>query len=383
MKIAFIGSRGFPGIPAGVEKSLEELCPRLAARGHEVVLYCSDKVTTKDAVYKGVVLKRTPAVPSKHLETFSRVFMSATDALARDYDIVHFHSIGPALLSWTTRFKAPTVVTVHGLDWQRAKWGAVAREALKIGEKSAIWFPHKTVVVSKALQRYYREQHGREVIYIPNGVNIEPPLPPRLIREKWGLKTGKYVLFASRLVPEKACHTLIEAFGRVKTDLRLVIAGASWYSDAYVAQLKKSAENDPRVLFAGWAEGELLKELFSNAYLYCLPSEIEGLSLSLLEGMGYGVCPVVSDIPENTDVTGNVAGVSFRKGDAQDLAQKLQRLADDPNEARERGKAAYEAVRNEYSWDKSALQLEEVYKSIARRRARLATPSALETVRSS
>src|SRR3989344_269125 len=158
MKIAFIGSRGFPGFLAGVEKCLEEVCPRLAPQGHPITLYCSTKVTTKEAVYKGVFLKRTPAIHTKHLDTVSRVLVASIDALFRNYDIVHFHSIGPALLSWITRFgRCKTVVTVHGLDWQRAKWGKFAKACLRIGEQAAVLFPHQTVVVSKPLARYYRE----------------------------------------------------------------------------------------------------------------------------------------------------------------------------------------------------------------------------------
>lgn len=362
MKIAQIGSRGFPGFAGGVEKGLAEICPRLVAKGHEVTLYCSAGVTTKEAVYRGVCLRRTPAVHSKHLETISRVFLSAMDALFRDYDIVHFHAMGPALLSWITRLKScRTVVTLHGLDWQRAKWGLFAKKVLQIGERAAVFFPHKTAVDSKPLVPYFKDRYGKDVIYVPNGVTIQPALAPDMIRRKWSLEPKSYILFASRLVPEKGCHTLIQAFLKVKSDKKLVIAGSSWYSDDYVAELKRMADGRPDILFVGWADGDVLRELFSNAYLYCLPSEIEGLSLSLLEGMSYGVCPVVSDIPENQEAIGDHAGVLFKNKDASDLAGKLTWLLRDAQKAIEIGRAAQTRARKEYDWDEIVAGLERLY----------------------
>lgn len=364
MRIAYIGSRGFPGFNAGVEKSLEEICPRLASRGHSITLYCSDHVSTPEPVFRGAILKRMPAFNSKHLETITRVIESGWQAIFEDYDIVHYHSIGPALMSWMTRLaRCKTVVTVHGLDWQRAKWGKVARLSLQLGEKASVAFPDATVVVSKFLQRYYRERHNREVVCIPNGVTITAPLAPDIITSRWGLKGSDYILFASRLVPEKECHTLIRAYNRLKTDVRLLIAGASWHSDDYVKTLHDLAGGNPNIIFAGWAEGDILKELFSNAFLYCLPSQIEGLSLSLLEAMSYGICPVVSDIPENTDVVES-NGVSFKTGDDADLAAKLQALIDEPARTKSIGLAARQAVGEQYSWDRHAEELEKTYMNL-------------------
>lgn len=367
MKIAFIGSRGFPGFNGGVEKSLEEVCPRMAERGHEITLYCSGAVSVRDLIYKKTILKRMPAISTRHLETFSRTFLSAVDSIFRAYDIVHFHSIGPALLSWVGRLSSSkVVVTVHGLDWQREKWGLVARASLKVGEKAAVLFPHRTVVVSKHLERHYKNKYNKEVAFIPNGVNVEKPLVANLISQKWGLSAKNYVLFVSRLVPEKECHTLIKAFRQIKTDKKLVIAGASWHSDNYAAELKKLAEGDSQIIFTGWAEGEILKELYSNAYLYCLPSTIEGLSLGLLEGMSYGLCPVVSDIPENTDVLeGN--GVTFKTRDVTDLAQKMQELIENPAKVERLGKSAKECVLENYSWDRYCDDLEKIYQELLSR----------------
>jgi len=364
MKIAHIGSRGFPGFQAGVEKSLEEICPRLAARGHEVTLYCSEHVSTAEPIYKQTILKRMPAIPTKHLETLSRVTLSAWDALFQKYDIVHFHSIGPALLAWLTRpAKCKTVVTVHGLDWRRAKWGWAAKKALQLGEKCSVLFPDHTIAVSKYLKRYYQEQYQREVSYIPNGVNIEEPRPPFEILKKWPIEPKRYVLFASRLVEEKGCHHLIEAFLKIKSQFKLVIAGSSWHSDEYVRTLYEQARSDSRIIFAGWVDGELMKELYSNAYLFCLPSEIEGLSLALLESMSFGVCPLVSDIPENLDVIENT-GATFKTGDVEDLRNTLEELLADPQRTARLGQAAKSHAQKEYSWDRDCDELERVYQRL-------------------
>ncbi|MFZ5802844.1 MAG: glycosyltransferase family 4 protein [Candidatus Omnitrophota bacterium] len=361
MKIAHIGSRGFPGFNAGVEKCLEEICPRLMARGHDVTIYCSEEITTAEPIYKNTIVRRTSAIATKHLETLSRVALAAWKSIFEAYDIVHFHSIGPALLSWLPRFgHRKTVVTVHGLDWQRAKWGPLARWTLKAGEASSVLFPDHTIVVSKYLHRYFAEQHHRQVTYIPNGVTLYPRLEPNLIREKWGLGSGDYILFAARLTPEKECHTLIEAYKKISTDKKLVIAGSNWHSEGYEAQLHRQARGHSGILFAGWVEGDLMRELYSNAYLFCLPSTIEGLSLALLEAMSYGVCSLVSNITENLDVIENY-GVSFETENVTDLRVKLEALLNDPEKVGRVGCEARRHVAERYSWDDVTAELEKVY----------------------
>lgn len=364
MKIAHIGSRGFPGFNAGVEKCLEELCPRLTARGHEVTLYGSDDVATAEPIYKNTIVKRTVAIPTKHLETISRVAVAAWQSLFESYDIVHFHSIGPALFSWIPRLgRAKTVVTVHGLDWQRAKWGPVARWTLKTGEVSSILFPHETIVVSKYLSRYFEEHYQRRVTYIPNGVTLYLPFDPSAIKEKFGLGSRDYILFAARLTPEKECHTLIEAYKKIKTRKKLVIAGSEWHSEGYEAQLHRQARGHPGIIFTGWTDGDLMRELYSNAYLFCLPSTIEGLSLALLEAMSYGVCPLVSNIAENLDVIED-HGVSFEAENITDLRAKLEDLLNHPEKAERFGRSAKGHVAEHYNWDDVASELEKVYEGL-------------------
>jgi glycosyltransferase involved in cell wall biosynthesis len=377
MKIAHIGSRGFPGFNAGVEKCLEEICPRLTARGHDVTLYCSNEVTTAEPIYKNTIMSRTASIATKHFETLSRVAIATWRVLFEKYDIVHFHSIGPALLSGIPRLGgAKTVVTVHGLDWQRSKWGRVARWALKAGEISSVLCPNETIVVSKHLHRYFGEHHHKKVTYIPNGVTLYPRIQPDLIKEKWGLTFRDYILFAGRLTPEKECHSLIEAYKKIKTNKKLVIAGSNWHSEGYEAQLYRQARGYPNIIFAGWAQGNLMKELYSNAYLFCLPSTIEGLSLALLEAMSYGVCPLVSDIPENLDVI-EECGVSFETENVADLRRKMEDLLKNSEKVERYGSLAKQHVAERYNWDNVTEELEKVYLRLTAASSSLADTAGL------
>jgi glycosyltransferase involved in cell wall biosynthesis len=259
---------------------------------------------------------------------------------------------------------------VHGLDWKREKWGALASRFLRFGEFASARFPNQTIVISRVLERYYLERHGRPVACIPNGLALRAPLAPRRISGLYGLRERDYVLFVGRLVPEKGCHTLLEAFRRVATDKRLVVVGGTSHSDEYVERLHAMGREDARVLFAGYLYGDVLTELFSNSYAYVHPSSLEGLSLALLEALSLGSAVLASDIPENAEVlldTGDAPrGLTFRSGDAGDLREKLQLLLDRPEEAdrlRERGHAF---VVERYNWNRVADQTAQLYEEILR-----------------
>jgi glycosyltransferase involved in cell wall biosynthesis len=369
VRIAHIGSRGLPGVTGGIERGLEEICPRLVARGHEVTVYCSDRIPWTEPTWRGVRLERVPALHTKHLETISRTFLATLRARREPFDVVHFHAIGPSLLAGLARRPdRRTFVTVQGLDWQREKWGSFAKGVLKLAERASARLPDHTIVVSQHLQRHYAAQHGCRTLWIPNGVTCVAPRKADAIQARFGLSRGEYVLFASRLVPEKGCHTLIEAFRRLDSDKKLVIAGGSWYSDDYVAELQRAAAGAHNVLFVGWASGDLLTELFSNAYLYCLPSQIEGLSLSLLEAMSFGRCALVSDIPENLEVVED-AGACFAVGDAGALAARLEELLTEPPLVERLGGAARRLVVERYDWERVVDALEAAYRDALQPRA--------------
>jgi glycosyltransferase involved in cell wall biosynthesis len=358
IQIAFIGGRGVLSKYSGVETYYEQVGSRLAQRGHRVIAYCRDYFTPQIKEHNGVRLVRLPTIRSKHLDTLVHTFLSTIHAMCSRCDIVHYHCLGPALFSFLPRLVGKkTVVTVQGLDWQRCKWQRLAAAVLRIGERGSLRFPNATIVVSRTLQRYYRERYGIEPAYVPNGTILRQWRKPSQLLN-WGLKPDSYILFLGRLSPEKNCHLLIEAHARIENAPPLVMAGGSRYADAYVAKLR--AQADERVKFLDWVSGEACEELLTNAMLFVLPSAIEGLSLSLLDAMAAGVCVLVSDIPENLEPADG-AGFSFRSGDSYHLERMLRMLIADPQLRQAAVDKARARVRERYAWDHITKQVEDIY----------------------
>jgi glycosyltransferase involved in cell wall biosynthesis len=356
LRIGMLGLKGIP-YPAGIENFTEEVGSRLVARGHEVTVYVRPYVQAPDR-HRGMRIRRLPSLNTKHLDALSHTLLASLDVLFADLDIVHYHALGPSIFSWLPRLRGlRTVAQVHGLDWQRAKWSPFASACLRAAEYSAIYFPHRTIAISTTLKQYLETKYGRPVDYVPTGVRTYEDREPDEIR-KWGLSKDSYILFLSRLVPEKGCHYLIDAYERLETDKRLVIVGPASGEDAYVARLKQT--RNPHVIFTGAATGALLEELFSNAYLYVVPSEVEGLSHALLQGLSFGRCVLASDIDANVEALGE-CGVTFRSQDTADLQRKLQQLLDDPGFVRGCAASAKARVRAVYAWDTVVDRLEEIY----------------------
>ena len=243
------------------------------------------------------------------------------------------------------------VVTIHGLDWQRAKWGNFASRVLKFGEKMAVKYADQIIVLSRNIQEYFMESYGRKTLFIPNGIAKPDFVEAKEIMEKWGLKKDEYILFLARIVPEKGIHYLLEAFCHINTDKKLVIAGGSSHSNEYMNKISEMADRDSRVVMTHFVQGRKLEELYSNAYLFVLPSDVEGMSVSLLEAMSYGNCCVVSDIPENMEVVDEKA-VSFRHGDVDDLQRVLERLLTKPEEVEKYKAESQKYICEKYNWDK-------------------------------
>jgi glycosyltransferase involved in cell wall biosynthesis len=367
VKIAMIGQKGIPALYGGIERHVEEIARRLVARGHEVSVYCRLHYTPTGGHYHGVELVRLPSVNTKHLDTITHVALSTAHALARDFDVLHFHALGPALFAGPPRaLGRPTVVTVHGLDWQREKWGRFAQWALKQCEGPAVRFPDRTIVVSKTLREHFASHFGRDTVTIPNGTVLPTPVPAHKIH-RYGLEARKYVLFVGRLVPEKGVHFLCEAWQRLDTDLVLAICGGASGSEDYVRDLRRFA--GPRVKMLDYVYGEALEELYSNAYAVCLPSTVEGLSLVLLEALSYGRCVLVSDIPENVEVTLDAAP-TFRSKDVLDLEEKLGRLLASPALVRGYEEKARAHIAAHYSWDRVVEATIAVYDEVVRARGK-------------
>jgi len=351
-----VGLKGIP-FPAGIENFTEQIGWRLAVRGHEVTVYVRPYIEVGDT-YRGVRIRRLPSINTKHLDALTHTAVASVAALFADLDVVHYHALGPSVFSWVPRLAGRrTVAHVHGLDWQRAKWSSFARGCLLAAERATMYAPNRTIAISKTLQHSLSQKYGRPVDYVPTGVELYDYREPQEIR-RLGLAQDGYILFLSRLVPEKGCHYLIEAYKALRTDMPLVIAGAGTHTDTYEASLRAAGHG--RVIFTGSVSGRLLEELFSNAYVYVLPSEVEGLAHTILQGLSYGRCVLASDIEPNLEALGE-CGMTFRSRDTAHLRERLQYLLDHPAEVAARAAGARARVREHYSWDAVVDALEVIY----------------------
>ena len=363
MHVAMIGSRGIPANYGGVEKNVEEVSASIVRQGAKVTVYSHTKYSSKRGRYRGADLVFLPTISTKHLETIIHTTLSTCHALLFGVEIFHYHALGPTTLAWLPRlFGRKVVSTVHGLDWERAKWGRIARWYLRFGEWMTAKCPHKTVVVSQSLFRHYVERYNKRTVSIPNGFNPPVHRQASLIRHL-SLTCDNYVLFVGRLTPEKGCHTLIRAFNEVATDKHLVLAGRASYDDGYFRQLKYEANGSNKIHFVGFVQGAMLQELYTNAYLVVHPSECEGLSLSLLEALSYHNCLLVSNIPENVEVLPS-AKYTFRVGDVADLTKQLQLLFDNPERVSATRQSTQAQLDNLWPWEKVGQATFKVYQSL-------------------
>lgn len=359
VKIAMLGHKSIPSRQGGIEIVVEELAVRMAALGHQVTIYnrSGHHVSGKEfdqkklREYKGIRMKYVPTIDKKGLAAMSASFFAAVAAAFGKYDVVHFHAEGPCAMLWLPKlFGKRCIATVHGLDHQRAKWGKFASTYIMLGEKCAVRFADEIIVLSEGVQKYFLDTYGRKTRFIPNGVNRPVIHEAEIIKDKFGLEKDTYILFLGRLVPEKGLRYLIQAFKQVKTDKKLVIAGGSSDTDEFASELWEMAKDDDRIIFTGFVQGQELDELYSNAYVYTLPSDLEGMPLSLLEAMSYGNCCLVSDIDECASVVEDKALI-FKKSDVNDLKEKLQ-LACDQSKIVEQMKAeAADFICRKYNWD--------------------------------
>lgn len=359
LKIAMIGHKRIPSREGGVEIVVDELSTRLVKMGCRVDAYNRYGKHTagkqfdqrRGRYYNGIRLITIPTPKSSSLNAIVYSFFAAVRALFGRYDVIHFHAEGPCIMLLIPKlFGIRIVATIHGLDWQRSKWGNFASRMLKLGEKIAARYADEVIVLSRNMQEYFFENYGRQTHYIPNGIMRPQIRKAELIRERYGLEKDGYILFLARIVPEKGLHYLIEAFYQLKTDKKLVIAGGSSHSHAYMEQIRKMAAKDERILMTDFVHGQCLEELYSNAYLFVLPSDVEGMALTLLEAMSFGDCCLVSDIKENTEVVEEHA-VTFRKGDVEDLKQKLSGLLDAPEQVEAIRRESQDFICSKYNWD--------------------------------
>lgn len=368
MKIAVVGTRGIPATFGGIEKHCEELYAHIVRMGHSVTIYArKGYIDNNIREYKGIKIVPLGTFNSKHFETIFHTFWALLHAVFSDADIIHFHAQGPCLCAWLPKILAPRkklVFTCHGLDWQRNKWNKIAKSILYAGEISSSLFFDSQIMVSRSLEDYYRSKYGINPVTIVNGTNIRPPKPARIIKEKFGLDEKNYLLFVGRLVPEKAPHKLIEAFKQINTDKKLVIVGGSASAGNYEKYLKDLAGGDQRIIFTSYLYGEALEEIYSNAFLYVSASELEGLPITLLEAMSYGIPSLVSPIPPHREVIGNneQCGYLFNSQSQDAIKDKLEILLNHPEaDLMEKGLKGREKIKVQYNWETAANKLKIIY----------------------
>ena len=372
MRIAMIGHKRVPSREGGVEVVVWELAQRLRDQGYEVDCYNRagylgsthnyERVEGKKGYYKdGIRIITVPTVSNGKFNAIIYSVLATIRALFGHYDVIHYHAEGPCLMLWLPKlFGIRVVATIHGLDWQRAKWGNFASKMLKAGEKIAAKHADEVIVLSKNVQEYFEKEYGRSTLYVPNGIDCPEKKKPDKMLEKYGLRGKDYIFTLSRIVPEKGLHYLLDAYRNIETDIKLVIIGGSGNAEEYMKEITEEAKRDHRVIMTGFIQGQLLEELCSNALMFVMPSDVEGMSISLLEAMSYGNCCLVSDIKENIEVIEDKAA-TFKAGNVADLQSKLSFLLENPDCIENYRKNAESFICNKYNWDRMTEQTIKIY----------------------
>lgn len=363
MKIAMIGQKKVPSREGGIEIVVGELAARMVKKGHQVDAYNrweagSKKTFFTGKEYRGIRLLKIPTLKKSFFNAFLYSFFATVRAVWGRYDVLHYHAEGSCAMMWIPKILGiPTVATIHGLDWKRAKWGGFASWYLHLAEKAAVRFADEIIVVSRDMQKYFKEIYGRNTHFINNGITVKSSDEPELL-EKYGLTENEYILYLGRIVPEKGIHYLIDAYKKISTAKKLVICGSIASQDKYVEEICKMASEDERIVIMGFVEGQLLEELYSNCSVYVLPSDIEGMAISLLEALSYGAKCLVSDIPENKAVTGAYAAY-FQKGNVENLRKQLELILEEKIHFDIDGEIMY--LKEHYGWPKVVEETLKIY----------------------
>lgn len=375
IKIAMIGQKRVPSREGGVEVVVWELATRLEKMGYEVDCYNRSDSSIKKSDYQrlegkpgyycdGIRIITIPTFKNGKLNAIVYSVLGTVRALFGHYDIIHYHAEGPCLMLWLPKlFGIRVIATIHGLDWQRAKWGKFASKMIMAGEKIAARRADEVIVLSKNVQSYFMNRYDRITQYIPNGIDRPVHVAPYEIVQKYGLKGNDYILTLCRIVPEKGLHYLLEAFSKIRTDKKLVIAGGASNAAEYMQLVREMAAKDDRVILTDFVHDRILAELCSNCYIYCLPSDVEGMSISLLEAMSYGRCCLVSDIQENMEVVEDRA-LNFRHGDVQDLQSKIESLLHQPEIVARYQSLSADFICKKYDWEKMVKDTIRLYENI-------------------
>ena len=364
MRIAIIGSRGVPARWGGFETVASELAPRLVERGHDVTVYCRPRysLSSRPSVYQGVRLRYLPAIYTKSLESLSHEALSAAHALWANYDVLYVLGFRATFLYVAARLAGtPVVMNTDGFDWQRRKWGRLARTYLRLGEVIGCrWTASHLICDSRSLQPYFREKYGQETTFISYGANLFESKEPSIVQQ-YGLTPGEYFLVVARVEPENNADLIVRAFAQVKTEKQLAIVGSVNYKSDYVQALQQGS--DPRVRFLGGIyEPGHIEEIYANSYAYIHGHEVGGTNPALLHAMGCGCCVAALDVPFNAEVVGD-AGVLWRKSE-EELRRRLEELLAQPERVKALRVAARERARVDYSWETVADEYDRFFCSL-------------------
>ena len=359
MKIAIMGIRGIPANYGGFETFAEEISTRLVNRGHEVTVYGrSNNINYPEKLYHGVELVILPTIQHKYFDTVAHTFLCVLHAFRRKFDAVLICNSANSIFSFLPRLTGKKVaLNVDGLEWQRGKWNIAGNWFYRISECLATFLPNQIVTDSIYIRRYYEKRFGKFSTFIPYGAPTQK-VATKNVLDKFGVKSGKYILYVSRLEPENNAHLVVKAFEGVKTDLNLVVVGDAPYSTKYIQDLKKT--KDPRIIFTGYVFGQGYKEFQSNAYFYVQATEVGGTHPALLEAMGYGNCVLANEVPEHTEVLRD-AGLYFKKSDVDDLQKQMQYLVDHPTVIDQYRVKARQRIEEAYTWDRITEQYEQLF----------------------
>lgn len=363
LRVAMIGQKTILSHIGGVETVVGELSERMTKNG--LIVTCYNRRGAKEdrpKEYRGIKMKYAWTIKAKGLAALTSSFFATIAVLLSKNDIVHYHAEGSCAWIWLLRLfsKKRIIVTIHGLDWQRAKWGKIASRYIKHGEKMAAKYADEVIVLSSRVKKYFKEVYDRETVYIPNGVNIPTEKEAKIIKEKYSLSKDGYILFLGRIVPEKGLHYLIDAYDNIATDKKLVIAGAASDTEEYYASILEKTKNNKKIVFTGFVQGEEQAELYSNAYIYCLPSDLEGMPLTLLEAMSYGNCCLTSDISECAEVVAG-HGYTFKKSSISSLASALKKICSSNDAVKGYKDDARKYVLGSYNWDNVVRETVQLY----------------------
>lgn len=369
-EIYMFGFRGFPGVQGGIETHAEHLAPQLVRLGHDVTACFRSPYVGAEcgSGWNGVKLLRLWTVRNTYFEAILHSVVCALVAGLHRPKVVHVHGVGPALVTPLLRLLGlRVVVTHHGEDYNREKWGWAARTILKIGESMGMRFANKRIAISRTIEKLIAAKYGKPCDVIPNGV-VLPEIPAAADKiAALGLEPGRYVLSVGRLVPEKRQLDLLCAF--VSADLpgwKLAIVGKIDHQNEYADRLSNEAAQHENVVMAGFHSGESLQQLYAHAGLFVLPSSHEGLPLALLEALSYGVPVLVSDIQPNLEVVDHAAH-TFRVGNVEDLKNQMSALAGARLTRAEREVQRRENIRR-YDWTDIALRTSAAYAELTEAR---------------